>query len=128
MRLRLQPHVTLLALDYAVDDFLIAVKKHALRAEASNAPSGPHTGRARAVLPPRRERIYVAVHRHDNRLFYKRLDPAGYRLLVALRGGQTLAGACARVLPKKAAATPAWQNRIREWFQTWAHLGWFCRR
>jgi len=128
LRLRLQPHLTLLALQYAVDDFVVAAKRGALRAEASNAPVGGSAGsRPKRVVRPQRTRIYLAVHRRDNRVFFKRLDPAAYRLLDALQRGETLARACAIALPRAAAASPAWQRRIRDWFKNWAELGWFCR-
>lgn len=71
--------------------------------------------------------MYVAVHRHDNQIYFKRLEPAAYRLLQALQQGETLADACAAALPKTASSAPAWQKKIRGWFQNWAEWGWFCR-
>ena len=61
-------------------------------------------------------------------VYYKRLDPEAYRLLLALRDGATLEDACAtafagsKELPEKSAA------RIQEWFARWMEFGWFCRR
>lgn len=128
LRLGLQPYVTLLTLNHAVDDFVLALRKTALRTEASNAPgAAPAALRARRVPPPRRERIHVAVHRYQGTLYYKRLEPAAHRLLGALQQGETLAAACAGALPKRASSSPAWQRKIRDWFQTWSGLGWFCR-
>lgn len=125
LRPGLQPYISLLALGHPVDDYVIAVKRRdALRAEASNAttsaPSG--AGVSKNVRRPRPERVYVAVHRLDNRLYYKRLEPAAYRILCALRDGQPLTRALAaggrRLRPEEA----------RTWFETWMKLGWFCRR
>ncbi len=80
LRLNLQPYLSLLELNFAVDDFLIAVKKResaVLRGEASNAMDGA----PKAAIQPEtckasrdREKIYLAVHRHDNVLYYKRLE------------------------------------------------------
>jgi hypothetical protein len=82
----------------------------------------------RAVLGVQKfMRVYVAVHRHDNQIYFKRLEPAAYRLLKALQQGETLARACAIALPRSASSAPAWQQRIRGWFQNWAEWGWFCR-
>ena len=73
LRLGLQPYLSLLELNFAVDDFLIAVKKResdVLRGEASTAMDGapkPAVHRKR-VRSPKRERVYLAVHRHDNML------------------------------------------------------------
>ena len=70
LRLALQPYLSLLELDYAVDDFLIAVKKrqsNVLRGEASNAVDSGPTARARRerIRPPKREKVYLVVHRHE---------------------------------------------------------------
>jgi hypothetical protein len=128
LRLRLQPYVSVLALRYAVDDFVIAVKQGALRSDASNAPAdAAPVAQPKSTLRPRRARVYVAVHRHDNQIYFKRLEPAAYRLLKALQQGETLASACAIALPRPASSAPAWQQKVRGWFQNWAEWGWFCR-
>src|SRR5260221_9976175 len=59
LRLGLQPYLSLLDLNYAVDNFLMAVKKResaVLRGEASNAGGSSPTGRGprkRVPLPER---------------------------------------------------------------------------
>jgi len=128
LRLGLQPYITLLALEFPVDDFMLAVKKHdALRSEASNAKtSAPKITRAKKVALPRREKTYVAVHRHDNALYYKRLTPESFALLKALRKGCTVGEACARAV-KKASPAADWPTQIKTWFQNWSSLGWFCK-
>ncbi|HTT56371.1 MAG TPA: DNA-binding domain-containing protein [Opitutaceae bacterium] len=129
LRLGLQPYLSLLTLDYAVDDLVLAVKKDALRGDASNAPeAAPTARRSRPVRLPRRERVFLAVHRYQGTLYFKRLEPAAARLLTLLQAGRTLARACAEALPPRTAASPAQQRRLQAWFQNWAALGWFCRR
>jgi len=124
LRLGLQPYVTLLDLKYPVDDFVIAVKRRdALRTEASNATtSGPRAVASKRVPRPRPGRVCLAVHRMDHRLYYKRLEPAAYRVLAALRDGAPLTRAIA------AAGASAKPDRVQGWFATWMELGWFCRR
>ncbi len=123
LQLGLQPYVSLLALDYPVDDYVIAVKRRdALRTEASNAVEAVrHSSTTKQVRRPRRRRIHVAVHRLDNRLYYKRLERAAFLILQAIAAGRSLAQAVtaggARVKPEQA----------REWFATWMELGWLCR-
>lgn len=128
LRLGLQPYITALALDFPVDDFLLAVKKHdALRAETSNAKtSAPKITKLNKVPLPRREKTYVAVHRHDNVLYYKRLTPESFALLTAMRKGCTVEEACGRAL-KKADPSVDWPSQIKAWFQNWSSLGWFCK-
>jgi hypothetical protein len=122
LRLGLQPYVTLLALRYPIDTYVIAVKRRdALRSEASNTPDAAAVRRTvRRAAMPRPARTHVAVHRHDNRLFYKRLDPAAFRILEALSGGRTLERAVAAAGPR---VRPA---QVRAWFKAWTALGWFC--
>ncbi|HWA10954.1 MAG TPA: DNA-binding domain-containing protein [Opitutaceae bacterium] len=124
LRLGLQPYLSLLALDYPVDDYVIAVKERdALRGEASNAVDhGPRRAAAKKIPRLRRGRIHVAVHRHRNRLYYKRLEPAAFRLLTALGAGQPVARAVA------AAGRGVTSEQVQEWFGTWMGLGWFWRR
>ena len=127
LRLGLQPYITLLAMQYPLDDFVLAVKKRnaAMRSEASNAMDGAHRERpARRPTLPRAQPVFVCVHRHHNDLYYKRLLPAQYRLLTALRDGATLAQACAAALTGD--ESEALAGQVRGWFQTWMELGWFC--
>jgi len=125
LRVDLQPYLSLLALDYPVDDYVIAVKKRsALRHEASNAIEAPGPARARRGRTPvlRRERIYVAVHRHSGRLYYKRLSLSELRILEALRAGRPIGAAVTR------GGRRLRPERVRDWFATWMKLGWLCRR
>jgi hypothetical protein len=122
LRIGLQPYLTLLELRHPIDTYVIAVKRRdALRSEASNTPGAAAVHRAfrRAALP-RPRRTHVAVHRHNNRLFYKRLDPAAFRILEALGSGSTLSRAIAAGGPR---VTPA---QVKAWFGSWMALGWFC--
>jgi hypothetical protein len=130
LKLALQPYHSLLALDHPVDDFVLALKKQdALRGEASNAmDEKSRAPKLRAVRRPRRERVYLAVHRLNNSLYYKRLDPAAYKILCALRDGLSLSRACASATPRGRAAQAAFADGIRDWFQLWMELGWLCQR
>jgi hypothetical protein len=123
LRVSLQPHISLLAADWPVDDYVIAVKRReAQRAEASNTVTEAKTTRLRRVAVPRRQRTFIVIHRYKGRLYYKRVTAAGFAILSALRDGRTLAGALA------AGGRKVTAEEIREWFSTWMELGWFCRR
>jgi len=132
LRLGLQPYLSLLELNNAVDDFLIAVKKResdALRGEASNAvQAAPKAAkRPKRIRPPKREKVYLAVHRHDNMLYYKRLDPEAFAILTALGRGATVEDACAEAVTASDRANIDWAAQIKEWFDNWSALAWFCR-
>ena len=125
LRLGLQPYVTLLDLRHPIDSYVISVKRRdAMRSEASNTPdsAGSAWKPVRRAPLPRPSRTLVAVHRHNNRLYYKRLDPGAFRILEALSQGRPLTRAIAAAGP---GVKPA---RVRNWFKSWMALGWFCAR
>ncbi|HVT72215.1 MAG TPA: DNA-binding domain-containing protein [Lacunisphaera sp.] len=131
LKLALQPYLQLLKLDYPVDEFILAVKQREaelLRGDASNAPSALRRRKHRPVKLPARARTYVAVHRLEGQIYFKRLEPAAYRILVALRGGATLEQALATGLPRARKSQADWAAKVRDWFQNWMQLGWLCRR
>jgi hypothetical protein len=125
LRLGLQPQLRLLALPYPVDEYALTLKQGGLRADASNAVgASPHAGRSatRRLRRPKHERVFLAVHRHAGRIYYKRLTAPAFKILLALRAGRPLAPAVA------AAGRGVRAEQVREWFATWMQLGWFCRR
>jgi hypothetical protein len=130
LRLKLQPYLSLLELNYAVDHFLIAVKKREadiLRGEASHTPDAMPQARRRKRRPalPKRERIFLAVHRCENQLYYKRLEPEAFAILRQMAKGQTVEKACTIALAKSLAGDAGWSVKLQEWFHDWAALGWF---
>ena len=130
LRLTLQPYITLLDMGYPLDDFVLAVKKRnkAMRSEASNAMEEDQKGRpTRRPRLPKPQRAFVAVHRFQNDLYYKRLTPIQYRLLSAFRGGSTIESACEAALTDDADTDADIAPQLRGWFQTWMELGWLCR-
>jgi hypothetical protein len=131
--LGLQPYLSLLELNFAVDDFLIAVKKgesDVLRGEASNAMDGAPKAevRRKRVRFPKREKVYLAVHRHDNMLYYKRLDQEAFAILTAIGRGDTVENACVAAVSASSKTDVDWSVQIKEWFDGWSALGWFCRK
>jgi hypothetical protein len=125
IRLALQPHLTVLQLGYELDDFLIKLKHgDGLRSEASNAMTqrrAKNQRRLKRHLKPKI--IFLAVHRHDDSVYYKRLQPGQFRLLTAFQSGATLAEAF-EILAEFSESDV---SRIKNWFETWAALGWFCK-
>lgn len=126
LRLGLQPCVVLVQIDHAVDHFITAMKKTDadVRGAASQAVTERPT-RATATQRPtlRRERVHLVVHRHDNRLYFKRLAPEAFQLLAALRDGLTLAEAL-EVALTNASPDSDWPAQIRDWFAEFTQLGW----
>jgi hypothetical protein len=127
VKLGLQPYLTLMALDFPINDFVLAVKKHeALRGEASNAmDSAPRIAKINKVALPKPKKTYIAVHRHNNAVYYKQLEAEAFAVLRALHKGETLERACDRAF-RRASKTIDWARKIEEWFENWSALGWFC--
>ena len=126
LKLGLQPYLVLLELSHPVDELMRRLKHLELSA-VSNAVSSTQKRRSGPVTVRRsRTPVFLAVHRLDNSVYFKRHDREAHALLLALRGGATLGSACETAFaestepPKKCAA------KIREWFSRWSEFGWFC--
>ncbi len=127
LRLGVQPYISLLHLHWPLDDFAIALKRSELRGEASNAVDAPSQAKqSKNTQLPARQEIFVAVHRLNNDLYYKRLEPNAYALLISLRNGKTLAAAVATTI-RQSGVDSAWTANIQSWFNDWTQLGWFCK-
>ena len=129
LHLGLQPCVVLLQIEHAVDHFITALKKAdaEVRGSASQAMSEAPT-RADAAKAPKlkRERVQLAGHRHDNVLYFKRVEPEAFAMLAALRDGLTLADAIELALAH-ASPDADWPAQIRGWFTEFSQLGWFTK-
>ena len=128
LRVRIQPHVSFFACNYAVDDYLLSLRKRTLRqAESSNAVSGPVQVEASLRLArPKRKKIWLAVHRSDNSVYYKRLEQEAYLILSALRRGNTLQEACEEALTV-VSGDDSFPEKLQGWFSQWTSFGWMCR-
>lgn len=132
LRLGLQPYLTLLRLDYAVDDFLIALEKREADARRGEANDGVDQapkagGRSKRIQLPKREEVFLAVYRYDWMLYYKRLDMEGFLILAALALGETVEKACYEAVKASHRTNIVWPVQIKQWFTSWSALGWFCR-
>ncbi|HTS19956.1 MAG TPA: DNA-binding domain-containing protein [Verrucomicrobiae bacterium] len=131
IRLGLQPYVTLLDVEYPVDDLVLAAKQgdERLRGEASNAVEihSRHTTRLNVRgLKPKQQ--YLAVHRMNCSVYYKSLTREQYEVLRAIARGATLERACAVLLRRRGAAATTVAAEVQKWFQAWSSFGWFCHR
>jgi hypothetical protein len=128
LRLRLQPYLSLLDLKYPVDDLLLEVRKNSEEASvASNAFSERHkTKRVSAVARMKPSPIFLAVHRMDEEVYFRRLEREEFAILSSLREGKPLNAAIEAALRKSATPADARPLLVQKWFQTWSMLGWFC--
>jgi hypothetical protein len=124
----LQPHLRLLDLRYPVDKMLLRIRREQRVIEiASNAVTDrPRRRRGPKRSLPKAERVFLAVHRADNSVYFKRLDAEAFAILSDLRDGKHLSEAVERVDWRGTSGEEA-AERIQTWFALWSSLGWFCK-
>lgn len=129
LRLRLQPYVSLLALRYPVDDLLLEVRKDSDDLDvASNTFSERHKRkRVSAVAKLKPSPIFLAVHRLDEDVYFRRLEREEFEILSALHAGKSLNSAIEAALRSSPIAAANRAAQVEKWFHTWSALGWFCR-
>jgi len=126
-KFQLQPHIRLLDLSYPVDELLIRVRSEMEESDiVSNAVTERVHSRSKHRALPKPEEIFLAVHRADNSVYFKRIDKEAFTILAALRDGKTLSDAVDEV---------DWSGRnieeamgdVQKWFAYWSSQGWFCK-
>ena len=93
LKLALQPHLTLLALRYPVDDFRIEAVTIPVRWPRSREQRGGTLQTATLARRFRRtkpEPVYLAVHRRQDSVYYRRLDRGEFVVLEGLRAGKSI--------------------------------------
>jgi hypothetical protein len=128
LKLKLQPYVQLLSFSYPVDDLLLEVRKEDDDTDfASNAfTERRKRKRVRAVAKLKPATIFLAVHRIDDSVYFRRLEQEDFSILTALQQGKTIGAAVEAAIRKSALPPKEWPAKVQACFQTWATLGWFC--
>jgi hypothetical protein len=124
----LQPYVRLLALQYPVDEMLLAIRQNQREVDIVSNAVGERTQRRRPRKRslPKAEKIFLAVHRAENSVYFKRLDADAFGILRALRDGKRLSEAVDCVDWSDGSGERAAEN-LQAWFALWSSLGWFCK-
>jgi len=126
--LGLQPYVRLLRLQYPVDDLRIRTKAHPdTHTVASNAVGEK---RSRTLKPRaarlRKEPVFLAVHRNEGDVYYRRLEAGEFAVLTSVARGGPLGKVMARALRTAALPAEEFQSCLEGWVAAWAQLGWLC--
>ncbi len=129
LRISLQPYVRLLELAYPVDDLLIEVHDYEGEGNVSSnaARQNRLRTRVRHYAKPEPQPVYLAVHRADDSVYYKRLQVESYRMLKALSQQAPLGDAIERAFEGSLMPEEERIPGLQEWFANWAELGWFSR-
>ena len=128
---RLQPYVQLLDLAYPVDEFLLKVREtEEPQSDISSnivmmdsAEAKPH----KKHLLPKAKKVYLAVHRQEFSVYFKRLNPEAFALVKALQQGQPLSQAIESSVDRTGKKLERIMEQLHDWFANWSQLGWFCR-
>jgi hypothetical protein len=128
-RLLPQPHLRVLDLAYPVDDLLLEVRAQEERADlgGNGALAARRRRLARRVAERAPENLHLAVHRYQDTVHYKRLEPESGRLLRAVLAGEPLGSAIEAGFRGSAMPEAERPGFLRDSFHLWAALGWFAR-
>lgn len=125
----LQPYLQLLELRYGVDDLLIEVRRY--QGDSSTAANSARIGqlrhRVRRYSLPEALPVYLAVHRFEDSVYYKRLEREAFLVLQSLSAKQQLDEALANAFAGNSLSEADQLAALQNWFANWAELGWFCR-
>jgi hypothetical protein len=126
-RLALQPFLQLIALQYPADDLVLELHAGEKRQTSEAGVAQEDNSGAQAAVPKLRPRpTWLAAHRVDLSVYYRRIGREEFQTLIALRSGSPLgealeAGFAGSRIPERLRA-----ERVHEWFGNWAELGWIC--
>ena len=129
-RVGLQPYVRLLDVEHPVDEIRIQVNRET---EENATISASHAGRVpvrRARLPGSagevRRRIFLAVHRFNDTVYYQKLTHEEYLVLNGIRLGRRLGKAIEEGFIQSGIPLDSRPATVEAWFAAWAELGWLC--
>lgn len=126
-RLGVQPHLRLLSLQYAADEIVLSLHAGEKR-QASEAGIKHELPEEAPVRLPRlrRRTVWVAAHRVDFAVYYRRMEREEFLTLKALREGTPLGSALESAFERSTVPADRRAGRVQSWFATWAELGWIC--
>jgi hypothetical protein len=129
LRLKLQPYIQLLDLRYPVDDLLIEIRdREENTGFASNAfQEKRKRRRVQAVANLKPSKIFLAVHRVDNSVYFRRLSAEEFTILSMLRQGESMSRALSVAFASSSVKESERPSMVAQWFRNWASLGWFCK-
>lgn len=119
--LRLQPHLRMMEAGYEVDTLLLEVRESCKRTGgASRGITAKRIARAKSTGP-----LYLAVHRFELVVHYKRLDAEMFRLLRALAQSAPMGDAIEAAYAESILTPEECRRHVQDSFALFAALGWF---
>jgi len=126
-KVSLQPHIRLLDLHYPVDELVLAVHQSTPESDiVSNAAAERKSRKKQNIPAVKRERTYLAVHRFDDSVYYRRLEREPWMLLRALDKGASIAESITEAFAKSRLTAQEQASLLQETFAHASELGWLC--
>lgn len=123
--LGIQPHVRLLALRYPADDLVIALHSGEKRQTSEAGVQFESVENATIRVSGVQARpTWLAAHRLENSVYYRRLAREEFEILQLLRAGESLAGAIDKGFAQSRMSVGRRGQAVQRWFAAWAELGW----
>jgi hypothetical protein len=125
--LALQPHLQLMALNYPADNLVLSLHQREKRQTSEAGVEHEEENAAPIQLPRLRRRpTWLAAHRMEYSVYYRRLAREEFLVLAALRDGHALGQALESAFSSSAVPETRRTARVQTWFANWAELGWIC--
>ncbi len=93
----------------------------------SNAATGNRLRKRTSLPVMRRVRIFLAVHRFDDLVYYRRIEREAFLLLCGLRDGLPIMDALGLAFADTRLKEQQLAEKVQEYFAHAAELGWFCK-
>ena len=128
-RFALQPYLRLIELHHPVDDLLVGIKAEMRESEVASNAVGTRArhGRVRKIANQKPQAIFLAVHRQDDSVYFKRMEREAFRMLQALGEGKPLSAAAEAAFSGSKAGENKIPALMQSWFENWSSLGWFAQ-
>jgi hypothetical protein len=127
--LSLQPHLQLLDLRYPIDEVVLAVRQSTPENDiVSNAVAQERKPSRQVHLPRvgRSSPTFLAVHRFENSVYYRRIDREAFLLLSAIRDGNSIAKTIDKAFLESDLQPREQAVKTRNYFAHASELGWFA--
>ena len=127
----LQPYIQLLDLAYPVDELLLKVREtEEPQTDISSNVVMMDTSDAKQHKRhplPKAKKVYLAIHRQEFSVYFKRMKPEAFALARALQQGQPLSQAIESSVDRTGKKLELIMEQLHDLFANWSQLGWFCR-
>ena len=126
--LSLQPHLQLLDLSHPVDEVVLAARQNTPENDIVSSAVSQERKPSRQVRLPKVGRsspTFLAVHRFENSVYYRRIDREAFQLLSAIRQGDSIATVVDKAFSESSLQPRDRAAKLRDYFAHASELGWF---